>query len=61
MTPFFTFLSDGFSVKVFVETVGCPSVILSENPKARMKVSICCFYKFSCVHGDRVFGDVDFE
>ena len=41
MTRFSCLFGDAFLHFLFVGTVGCPSVILSENPQVKLEVFIC--------------------
>ena len=50
MTRFSYLFGDFFLHFLFVGTVGCPSVILSENRAAAMKVQSCNFSHFRFFH-----------
>ena len=55
MTRFSCLFGDVFSKFLFVETAGCPCVILSENPRAGIKVWILHFLDLSKFHANHVF------
>ena len=50
MTRFSCLFGDAFLHVCFVGTVGCPSVNLSENRAAAMKVPSCHFSRFRYFH-----------